>query len=63
VDDYALALNAGSSSLKFCVYWRPEGKEYDLTRWRAPNPPPSAQKKRAHRTSPTSAIQVKRPNG
>ncbi|HXV65524.1 MAG TPA: acetate/propionate family kinase [Vicinamibacteria bacterium] len=23
MDDYALVLNAGSSSLKFCVYWRP----------------------------------------
>src|SRR6478672_2566617 len=29
MDDYALVLNAGSSSLKFCVYCRPLG-----TRWR-----------------------------
>lgn len=26
MDDYALVLNAGSSSLKFCVYQRPDGK-------------------------------------
>ena len=26
MDDYALVLNAGSSSLKFCVYRRPEGR-------------------------------------
>jgi acetate kinase len=25
MDDYALVFNAGSSSLKFCVYHRPEG--------------------------------------
>jgi acetate kinase len=28
--DYALVLNAGSSSLKFCVYHRPEGEEWHL---------------------------------
>ena len=26
MDDYALVLNAGSSSLKFCVFQRPPGK-------------------------------------
>jgi len=30
VDDYALVLNAGSSSLKFCVFQRPEGHEWRL---------------------------------
>jgi acetate kinase len=30
MDDYALVLNAGSSSLKFCVYHRPEGAEWHL---------------------------------
>jgi acetate kinase len=30
MDDYALVLNAGSSSLKFCVYQRPEGKQWQL---------------------------------
>jgi len=30
VDDYALVLNAGSSSLKFCVYCRPGGNEWGL---------------------------------
>ena len=30
VDDYALVLNAGSSSLKFCVYCRPAGKAWRL---------------------------------
>jgi acetate kinase len=29
VDDYSLILNAGSSSLKFSVYVRPEGKDWD----------------------------------
>src|SRR5436190_20782988 len=24
MNDYALVLNAGSSSLKFCVFWRPD---------------------------------------
>jgi acetate kinase len=28
--DYALVLNAGSSSLKFCVYWRPEVEDWCL---------------------------------
>jgi acetate kinase len=28
--DYALVLNAGSSSLKFCVFHRPEGEEWHL---------------------------------
>ena len=30
MDDYALVLNAGSSSLKFCVYCRPGGNEWRL---------------------------------
>ena len=30
MDDYALVLNAGSSSLKFCVYRRPEGENWRL---------------------------------
>jgi len=30
VNDYALVLNAGSSSLKFCVYRRPEGASWQL---------------------------------
>jgi acetate kinase len=30
VDDYALVLNAGSSSLKFCVYCRPPGRYWEL---------------------------------
>jgi acetate kinase len=30
VDDYALVLNAGSSSLKFCVYCRPEDEAWSL---------------------------------
>jgi len=30
MDDYALVLNAGSSSLKFCVFHRPEGKGWRL---------------------------------
>jgi acetate kinase len=30
VDDYALVLNAGSSSLKFCVFQRPEGQSWRL---------------------------------
>lgn len=30
MDDYALVLNAGSSSLKFCVYRRPEGCAWGL---------------------------------
>ena len=30
MDDYALVLNAGSSSLKFCVYRRPEGAGWAL---------------------------------
>jgi acetate kinase len=30
MDDYALVLNAGSSSLKFCVFERPEGKDWRL---------------------------------
>jgi acetate kinase len=30
VDDYALVLNAGSSSLKFCVFQRPEGESWRL---------------------------------
>jgi acetate kinase len=30
VDDYALVLNAGSSSLKFCVFHRPEGESWRL---------------------------------
>jgi acetate kinase len=28
MDDYALVLNAGSSSLKFCIYRRPEGEAW-----------------------------------
>ena len=30
MDDYALVLNAGSSSLKFCVYQRPDGEDWRL---------------------------------
>jgi acetate kinase len=30
MDDYAVVLNAGSSSLKFCVYQRPEGARWRL---------------------------------
>src|SRR5262245_50647559 len=30
MDDYALVLNAGSSSLKFCVYRRPEAEAWHL---------------------------------
>src|SRR3982751_4005983 len=30
MDDYALVLNAGSSSLKFCVFQRPDGKVWRL---------------------------------
>jgi len=30
VDDYALVLNAGSSSLKFCVFHRPQGQDWRL---------------------------------
>ena len=30
MDDYALVLNAGSSSLKFCVYCRPGEQEWQL---------------------------------
>jgi acetate kinase len=30
MDDYALVLNAGSSSLKFCVYKRPDGQPWRL---------------------------------
>ena len=30
MDDFALVLNAGSSSLKFCVYRRPEGGDWSL---------------------------------
>ena len=30
MDDYALVLNAGSSSLKFCVYRRPEASGWRL---------------------------------
>lgn len=30
MDDYALVLNAGSSSLKFCVYVRPQAEEWSL---------------------------------
>src|SRR5262249_39223579 len=30
MDDYALVLNAGSSSLKFCVYRRPSGEGWRL---------------------------------
>ena len=30
MDDYALVLNAGSSSLKFCVFRRPEEKDWEI---------------------------------
>ena len=30
MDDYAVVLNAGSSSLKFCVYCRPESESWRL---------------------------------
>ena len=30
MDDYALVLNAGSSSLKFCVFQRPQGQLWQL---------------------------------
>ena len=30
MNDYALVLNAGSSSLKFCVFERPEGEDWHL---------------------------------
>ena len=30
MDDYALVINAGSSSLKFCVYQRPAGNVWRL---------------------------------
>src|SRR5687767_10408701 len=30
MDDYALVLNAGSSSLKFCVFDRPSGEAWGL---------------------------------
>src|SRR3954471_9224210 len=30
MDDYALVLNAGSSSLKFCVFQRPSGRGWRL---------------------------------
>ena len=30
MDDYALVLNAGSSSLKFCVFQRPPGEGWRL---------------------------------
>ncbi|HSE41398.1 MAG TPA: acetate/propionate family kinase [Acidobacteriota bacterium] len=30
MDDYALVLNAGSSSLKFCVFQRPKGERWQL---------------------------------
>jgi acetate kinase len=30
MDDYALVLNAGSSSLKFCVFQRPQGNDWRL---------------------------------
>src|SRR5262245_13858713 len=30
MDEYALVLNAGSSSLKFCVYRRPDGQPWRL---------------------------------
>lgn len=33
MDDYALVLNAGSSSLKFCVFQRPEGEGWRLPAW------------------------------
>ena len=29
-DDFALVLNAGSSSLKFCVFRRPETRQWQL---------------------------------
>ena len=31
MDDYALVLNAGSSSLKFCVYRRPAAGDWALS--------------------------------
>ena len=30
MDDYALVLNAGSSSLKFCVFQRPDEKDWRI---------------------------------
>jgi len=30
MDDYALVLNAGSSSLKFCVYQRPDDNDWKI---------------------------------
>src|SRR5687767_11115043 len=30
MDDFALVLNAGSSSLKFCVFRRPESRDWHL---------------------------------
>ncbi len=30
MNDYALVLNAGSSSLKFCVFERPEAEDWHL---------------------------------
>ena len=30
MDDYALVLNAGSSSLKFCVFRQPGGKVWQI---------------------------------
>ncbi len=30
MNDYALVLNAGSSSLKFCVYQRPKDEDWNL---------------------------------
>ena len=30
MDDYALVLNAGSSSLKFCVFRRPDGQKWEI---------------------------------
>ncbi len=30
MDDYAVVLNAGSSSLKFCVYRRPKADSWQL---------------------------------
>src|SRR5215472_17080073 len=30
MDDYALVLNAGSSSVKFCVFQRPKGESWRL---------------------------------
>ena len=30
MDDYALVLNAGSSSVKFCVFQRPGGETWRL---------------------------------